>query len=227
MGVCWDARIWFQIDTGKVAQGEGALSRTAFELLRTRGSLAVTGDLHYFSMVGATSHRTGRLHSLVIANRLYTAADFHEAEYCQLGLAHLSRYTVTLDFPKNLAYFDSTAEAERDGPLASLGLVTTWQDDKLVVAAADTESRATRSGIRAGDHIVAVNGIAFRHDAQPAPPMPSAERSVELLIQRQGSQFTTNVAPISGLSQTGRQATRESYRPSARITMRAACIYLD
>jgi hypothetical protein len=207
LGQCWEARIWFQIDTGALAWGEGALSREAFELLQKRGSLAMTGGVHYFSMVGATTHRTGRLRSLVIANRLYTAAEFHEADYCQLGLAHLSRYTVTLDFPNNLAYFDSPAETEQNGPLASLGLVTTWQGDKLVVAATDAKSRAARSGIRVGDRVAAVDGIAFRQDAQPAPPMPSAERGVALLIQRQGSQFTTNVTATSRVPKTGQQAT--------------------
>jgi hypothetical protein len=207
VGECWEARIWFLIDTGSLIGGEGALSREAFELIRKRGSLAMTGGAHTFSLSGPTTHRTGRLRSLVIANRLYTAAEFHETDNCHIGLAHLSRYCVTLDFPNNLAYFDSPAEAERDGPLASLGLVTTWQDDKLVVAAADTKSRTTGARIRVGDHVVAIDGIAFRQDAQPAPPMLSSERSVALLIERQGSRFTTKVTPASRVLKSGQQTT--------------------
>jgi hypothetical protein len=187
---------WLMIDTGSVGGDEGSLSRGAFDRLRGQGSLTVTGRVLSVSAGGQAVQRSGRLNSLLIANRLYTAADVSESRSCALGLAHLSRYVVTLDFPNNVAYFDVPAHVKNAGPLGSLGMVTTWQDGKLVVTAAATDGRAARSGVRVGDQILAVDGVTLNEDSPPAPPRPSAtQRHVVLSIDRGRSRYNLSVAP--------------------------------
>jgi hypothetical protein len=187
---------WLMIDTGDVCQGEGSLSPGAFDRLQRQGSLTVTGKVLSVSAGGPGSHRFARLNSLFIANRLYTAAEFSEADTCALGLAHLSRYIVTLDFPNNVAYFDVPPHVKNAGPLGSLGLVTAWQDGKLVVTAAAADGRAARSGVRVGDQILAVDGVTLSEASQPAPPRPSAtQRHVVLSIDRGRSRYNLSVAP--------------------------------
>jgi hypothetical protein len=184
------------IDTGCVGGGEGSLSRTVFDRLRRQGSLTVTGRILSVSAGGRAAYRSGRLNSVFISNRIYTAAEFGEAASCTLGLAHLSRYAVTLDFPNDVAYFDAPVGVKRAGPFDALGMVTTWQDGKLMVTAADANSRGAKSGVRIGDRIVAVDGIALSENSPLAPPRPSAaQRNVVLSIDRGRSRYTLSVAP--------------------------------
>lgn len=191
-----DTSSWFMIDTGKLGGGEGDLSHGAFGRLRQRGLLTVTGRTLSISAGGEAEHRSGRVKSLVLADQLYTEAAFSEAESCRLGLAHLSRFTVTLDFPNNVAYFDLPQPLKAAGPLASLGLLTRWQDGKLVVADAHANGRAAKASIRIGDQIVAVDGIDLTEELPLAPPRPSAtQRNVELSIARGRSRYNLNVAP--------------------------------
>jgi hypothetical protein len=200
-GRLWKADIWFLIDTGSVGIGEGNLSRDVFEYLRRRGSVTVAGNARYLSVRGEKTRRTGRLHALVVGNLLYTASKFCEANGCSLALGHLSRHVVTLDFPNHVAYFDLPAQVQRDGPLASLGLVTAWKGEKLFVTSADPKGRAAQSDVRAGDHVVAVDGVAFRKDAQPAPARPSTDRDVVLSINRGRALYTMTVSP-TGIAAT-------------------------
>lgn len=84
---------------------------------------------------------------------------FHESTESALGLSYLSRYKVTLDFPRSQLFLSKSGQFLRiDSPNIS-GLFICREDGHTSVLAVEPESPGYEAGIREGDKILKIDEI--------------------------------------------------------------------
>jgi hypothetical protein len=143
------------VDTG--FDGNLMLSPNVFAAAIKQGNF-VENEL--VTLTRQNRSRTGRLNSFSIGpfeHRGMTAGEWKER--CPMGMGLLSRYVVTLDFPRMKMHlvkgkrFAETDEIDMSG-LSSLGRM----EAKTLVGSVAGGTPAEQAGIKAGDIIHAVNG---------------------------------------------------------------------
>lgn len=163
----------FILDTGFT--GEAALAHTDFSTLLSRGSLKPCGAVSYQSAGRQFMIRMGVLSSgFVGGGYTHRSIVIHEipdkdGAVNALGLDHLSRFTITLDFPGNAIYLKPSATFRALRPAAKLlGVRLSHVRADTVATSVRNGSHAAGYGIRAGDVLDSVNGmpVASMTDAE-------------------------------------------------------------
>ncbi|HVV98935.1 MAG TPA: aspartyl protease family protein [Planctomycetaceae bacterium] len=108
---------------------------------------------------GRLNGAAGRLSVLDIEGFHHEQLRCERARPSSLGLNYLSRYTLTLDLPRQRAWFKPGQHFQRPEAPATSGLVLKRVDRQTLVAAVKPQSAALRAGLQADDELLTVNGL--------------------------------------------------------------------
>jgi hypothetical protein len=146
----------FQIDTGFIDNNSGALCADVFGELVKEGEVVPSGTGAYaLGGGGPLLQTTGRLESLALGPFVERRLNFvSPSRFNVLGLAFWSRYAVTFDFPSGLLYLQKRPEIVRNPSGLHLRRIA----GKTVIGRVDAGSPAARSGARARDVLIEMDG---------------------------------------------------------------------
>lgn len=151
----------FLIDTGLCVLDSGELSRMTFETLRRTNQIQIDGSVNVGAAFTSANKRVGTVALTSVGKFDHRSHYFHESVTDRniLGLGYLSRYLVTLDFPRGQLYlergkrFDTPSIKHRSD--LHIGVV----NGELKVLGIDEDGIAYACGIRRGDQLLEVDGL--------------------------------------------------------------------
>jgi hypothetical protein len=151
---------YFVLDTGHFGgNNSGAINAELSEELLKREEFRVVGITYFETVAGTSSKRLVQGRQIALGKFSVQNPIFHEGGSNLLSLAYLSRFIVTLDFPKKRMYLKEGMTFNRPDKRDASGLHVVRKDGKTVVHTVDTNSAAAKSGIRSGDAILKVADI--------------------------------------------------------------------
>jgi hypothetical protein len=150
----------FLIDTGCGGHSTGGLREKRFQQLSERKRIQPTGK----KLVADARRKTWRDGGQL---ELFSLGPFHHRNLhflshpsrSLIGLAYLSRFTVTFDFPRDTVYFKENSRFDKLEDLDRSGLVIVSRKGKAIVAFVHKGSPAERSGLKGGDEIMQIDGL--------------------------------------------------------------------
>jgi len=112
-----------------------------------------------------------------------------------LGLAYLSRYKITFDFPNRVLYSRAGKAFDKPDPTDVSGLHLLRKEGATIVGRVDSDSAAEASGLEEDDIILAVDGL----DADPTSltdlrrVFRKGNRTVDVTYERHGHRLETTI----------------------------------
>lgn len=155
-----DDKVPFVIDTG--LSSIGMLHETTFDRLRQAGLISNISESMRLTLSGITRHQIGTLATCELAGTQHTSLTFDRANHNVLGLGLLSRYKITLDFPRRTAYLRKGLRFAAPDVRDLSGMHVVQVDEKIVIDHIDPESAAAQSGLRAQDLLVTVDNLVAK-----------------------------------------------------------------
>lgn len=152
----------FLVDTG--FDGAIGLPRSTFALLSDRGEVrGIRSRLRTTVTRGRESLpegqlRTFRLSELTADDLVASAA---ASQKNLIGMHHLSRFVMTVDFPQRAVYLKRGKDHDRLVPHDFSGLRLGYRDDCTYIYGIAPLSRAFRAGFKLEDIIIAVDGVTL------------------------------------------------------------------
>lgn len=213
----------FKIDTGLVG-ATGSLHTDVAQELRERGLASSIGSDLRSDAAQAWRTNTLRVASLRLGDFENTGLIFNEHagnKPNRLGLAYLSRYVVTIDFPMRQIHFRPGRDfARRDrGGLSNgcrrFGIALIHEGGRTIVAAVAPGGPAAKAGIEAPCVIVAVDGasaVGARFLAV-AKLLTDADSAIRLRIERDGVERDFDLRALPPLvlaNRNDRERTRQA-----------------
>jgi hypothetical protein len=187
---------WFVIDTGDVGATSGRLTGTTCRLLEKLDHLTPLGQTRVQTAAERVEVKQGRVKSLKISNFSHQGLCFSEAsDWNALGLCFLSRYTVTFDFPNQVAYLKPSTRHQCPDQPGGSGLGILRRDGRTLVLCVREGGPAARAGLAKDDEIVSIDGRAAAERAIPAlGRLLCAEgRAVRVVFRRGGEVKETTI----------------------------------
>lgn len=145
----------FRIDTG--AHG-CALRGGLFDQLVEQNLLRPGAPFVSITAAGQLRGKAGKLASFALESFSHRDLRFERLNTSALGLRYLSRFRVTFDFPKKMAYFRKGAHYSDPDPSATSGMTLNRIDGKTTVESVMKDGPADRAGLRPNDVLVEING---------------------------------------------------------------------
>lgn len=178
----------FKIDTGFVGLADGVLNQPTFEALVRTGQIELLGTRGIETVSGSQVGRVGRIDSISIGEFKHSHQIFDEWGIGRnaLGLGHLSRYKVTLDFPGRSLFLAEGKQFERrfshNDFEPEFGVV----NGDLVVLNANSDDSSCL--LHTGDRILEVNGRDVRTMTIFSVRLVTSDLSnrVQMMIQSEG-----------------------------------------
>lgn len=145
----------FLIDTGA---GGNSLREGLFDALLEQKQLRLGGSFASITVGGETQGNRGYLDRLTLGKLAHDGLRMARVAPSSLGLRFLSRYVVTFDFVEGVMYLNQGADHSKPEPQASSGMALLWIEGQVVVKSVKSGGPADKSGVRADDVLVRVNG---------------------------------------------------------------------
>jgi hypothetical protein len=149
------------IDTGHAGLS-GCLDQELFESLLAKKRLKVVGNTLSETFAGKVEGRIGQVAGIALGDLQHGNLVFEESSNRKswLGLDYLSRFVVTLDFPKSLLYLRKGKRFNEPARWDCSGLHLLRIDSSTVVHSVDKDGPAAACGLRAKDVILRLGGTA-------------------------------------------------------------------
>lgn len=150
----------FGVDTGCIDVTSGNISTRLLQSLLDARAASVVGESPKTSLAREATTRDARLNDFSLGEFQHRGLVFSESAVGSLSLGYLSRYVVVFDFPGKKMYLTPGKrfnEEDRRG-LSGLGLQNT--DGAVVVTRVKKGWPADRAGVRTGDSVLEIDGIA-------------------------------------------------------------------
>jgi len=147
----------FRVDTGMLPSGV-LRKELAEELVSKRGA-AWWSQSHATTLSGGTLKSVWRIDEVQLQSWRH-ALYLREGNVNSLGLDYLSRFNITFDFPKEVAYFSKSQNFDHATRLNMTGIRLSQIAGRTWVHAVAEKSAAASAGIRQGDEVVAIDGYA-------------------------------------------------------------------
>ena len=133
----------FTVDTG--CSQSGNIETSIFDQLTDRQHVRAIGLTQSATLSGIKDWRNGRVTSVSLNGFTHRDLVLTEAQDNQLGLAYLSRYVVTLDFPNATMYLNPGKRFDRPDRRDMSGLHLLRSENTVVVHSVDAGSPAGRA----------------------------------------------------------------------------------
>lgn len=193
---------------------------------RVFDTLVKFGDVSHVSRSLVTSFdanrwtRRGRLALFTFYDHMHHQLVVGESDANRIGLAFLSRYVVTFDFPHGTMYL-LRARGHSNGDLDDLsGLHLIKKASTVIADAVDDDSVAASAGMRSGDILIGINNQATEHlRMSRIRRMLATPGVIEISFRRGNSrQYVTIVltAQTAGPAAANSRATRIGKRHDAK-----------
>jgi hypothetical protein len=145
----------FLIDTGST---NTCIDQDTFNALLKAGEI-VTGNTHSVATAaGSFVTRVGLLHRLSLGQFVHEDLLCDSDSMCILGLRYLSRYHVTLDFPRSKAYLHEGLHYAKSDPRGMCGIRPVRTPRGFVIKVVAPQGPASDAGIQVDDEILEING---------------------------------------------------------------------
>jgi hypothetical protein len=151
---------YFWLDTGDATPGSGTLDSRLFRSLLSSKQASVVGESTHRTAIRESRVRMARLSEFQIGDFNHRGLVFSEGSFNALSLEFLSRYVVTFDFPRRRVFMRPAKrhmDAER---LDSSGLSLMKRGGDWIVTRTKENSAAEAAGLRKGDVLVEIDGVA-------------------------------------------------------------------
>lgn len=153
-------KVAFLIDTG--ASDTGTLASLHFDPIQQQPG-ASQASVSYLTAAGFVRNRLCRVPALQWGPFRHENLVFAEHEggakgTSALGLAFLSRYVVTFDFPKNVMYVRASSRHDLPDETDMSGLRLLRREARTVVGSVEAEGVAAQAGIQSDDELIAIEG---------------------------------------------------------------------
>jgi hypothetical protein len=200
LGPCVDADLpigkhRFVIDTGYRGHS-GGLRKDAYDLLLTQGHLHPIAEEKAQTLGAVTKHVCASLDTLATGSFMHRELVFNREENSYLGLAYLSRFNVTFDFPRSTLYVTKSQYYDSSDPVGLSGLHLLRRNGRDVVMSVDENSPAEKSGIKPGDILLRLDGKPVNqqriHSLWTCFRTPNP--ALKITIQRNQEELTTIMA---------------------------------
>lgn len=150
----------FLIDTGMVVPGVGEISQNVFDDLLLNGKLSVVGEAgQAVSVSGTVTGRKGQLASFTVGRFEHRQLGARAGSLNAIGLDYLSRYRVTIDYPRSVLYLRPGRRFAARTAFDMSGLVLLRADGQTIVDKVHFGSPAAALGLLKGDHIEEIDEI--------------------------------------------------------------------
>lgn len=176
----------FAVDTG--CSQSGNVDTNIFDQLVERQRVSAIGSTQTTSLSGIKNWRIGRVDTIVLDEFKHQDLILSEAQGNQLGLAYLSRFVVTFDFPNDTMYLKRGQRFDIVDRRDMSGLHILHDRGNVVVHSVDEGSPAAVAGIRQHDVIMTIAGrTAQQYELAELRRMLKPEgRWIEMTIERDG-----------------------------------------
>lgn len=180
----------FLVDTGCSVFCAGVLKDDLFDNLVRRGELQCGDETTRFGTIHGIAESTyGRLNRFAVGENFHQRLYFSRGNKNIIGLSYLSRYVVTLDFPKQTIALTPRRQIASRTAFEVTGLSFERRAGETIVEEVATESTAAAAGICIGDRVLEIDGKSA--DESPLSDLcfllSSARKSLELTVQRDGA----------------------------------------
>lgn len=217
----------FVVDTGYAGPSTGGITPDIFDTLQTRGKLISLGPSPLATLKSISFNEFGKAASFSLAGYENHAVIFDKLDDDNLlGLAYLSRFHVTLDFPHGTMYLARGRGFNKDDRLDLSGLHVWKIDGQVIVQSVDQRSPAAAVGIAPGDALIELDGRAL--EARALIPLrrqlSEVGRRLDFLIRRDGRELRVSITLRDwrgGTSQRG-LTVRTPAKPDRKRGPRAA-----
>lgn len=145
----------FMVDTG--FNSTGMLQTDRFDDLNQAGLISDVSVGRRQTLFGKTRHQIGTLSGLALAGSQPTSLTFDRGNYNAIGLGLLSRYQVTFDFPRRVAYLKRGLRFGSTDLRDLSGMHIVRDGDHVVIEQVDRGSAADHAGLQAGDILVTID----------------------------------------------------------------------
>jgi hypothetical protein len=184
----------FQLDTGLVASGR--LAHPVFDAFVTNGSLTRLAHEHFVSLAETRRVRFGTLDAIQIGANTHRELDFSDGgPISALGIAFLSRYVVTFDFPRQTLYLKKGHRFDVPERRNLSGMCLTASEGQVLVDNVAAHGPADEAGVQNKDVILRVG----KSDAstirlhQLRGILSAAGTEAELFIRRGADTLTAHL----------------------------------
>lgn len=152
----------FLIDTGLCRFENGSIARETFAQLQRAGQLSAFDEaVAHPTLSAPRMPRSGLLARCTLGGHSHDNQLLIEGESNVVGLSFLSRYKLTFDFLNATLIVEPGPRHRRFAPANRLGVDVELRPGTLVFREVDEAGLAWRLGIRPGDRVVEVGGIAI------------------------------------------------------------------
>jgi hypothetical protein len=138
------------------------LSYELFARLQEKEKLTVLDPDKGVTRSAGFTYQSGRLHAVQIGKSRHEDLFVNTAEHNVIGLAYLSRYIVTFDFPRNRLYWKHGRHFDDPDNRMNLADLALKRDQGAVTFCDDPQGTAGRLGLRRGDVLETLNGRDVR-----------------------------------------------------------------
>jgi len=187
-----DLSLYFRIDTGMFSSGS-IRKETADELVRKRRAVWWY-DAHATALSGGSLRPVWRIDEAELQDWKH-ALFLREGDSNSLGLDYLSRFNITFDFPKGMAYFSKSQNYDRQTRPNMTGIRVVRKGGRIVVQTVTAKSAGAAADLRAGDEIVSIGGYTISQARlKLVDDLLSANvNAVSLRISRNGQLFDVSL----------------------------------
>jgi hypothetical protein len=145
----------YQIDTGST---NNCIAHASFVTLANQGELDTGSSYKVLTVAGGTPTTPCLLHSFTLGDHVHSNLFCNSSSENLLGMRYLSRYILTFDFPRNIAYFRKGRRYASIDSTGFSGIQTARNETGFSVLAVTPGGAAAAAGIQVGDQIVEING---------------------------------------------------------------------